>query len=127
MAAGTFADSQPADGQELAVDQHLTLVANLSGRRIIELDVIIERPVRTLLAAMPHLTAGLPSIRQIDVLEVVDAMRLRRIRDRLAIRTRHYSHGRIGVGDGHSVDDELFAAAKTRNVRRPYDRHLIVI
>src|ERR1044071_9256018 len=75
----------------------------------------------------PHLNPALSWIRQIDTLEVIHAMRMCRIRDCRAMRTRHHNRTRIRIGDGHSIDDELFAAAIAAKMTSPYSRHITLI
>jgi hypothetical protein len=43
------------------------------------------------------------------------------------MRTRHHNRTRIRIGDGHSIDNELFAAAIAAKMTSPYSRHIKVI
>jgi hypothetical protein len=43
------------------------------------------------------------------------------------MRTRHHNRARIRIGDGHAIDDELFAAAIAAKMASPDSRHITVI
>ncbi len=113
----------PYKGRGSTACERPTLVTNLTARREVDLHVPLVRPVRAILAVVPHLGCALFPIGRINALQIVKTVRLTRRRNGPTVGTDEHSQCRIRVREREPVDDEFFVAAKTTNATGPNSGH----